>query len=138
MCFELYFLLRLVIMSNACAYLELGAARRPEGESPPPEESALSCAFCDRTTRHEHVFPGRVRFDPSQGKHYVSFVQVKAGSDDRRREKKSPPKPSPSLQIIPVNQSEKSGKQNAPGAARPSRPKSSKTLVRYKKISFWL
>ncbi len=78
---------RLVKMGE-CAYVELGKV---------PSSSKLRCAFCSKNSRHEHVFPGRVRFDPKEGKYYISFVQVK-----EEMEKCKDGKSSSSLQIIPV------------------------------------
>ncbi len=101
---------KLVKMSGTgCAYIELGGCSGVHQK----DQGGGGCAFCSKSTRHEHVFPGRVRFDPKEGKYYVSFLQVKEDKQGKKENKNASP-PS-SLQVIPVSSSPTSPQKRKTG-----------------------
>ncbi len=60
-------LFKLAPHASFCAYIPLSGCPDLEEEV----KGRGGCAFYSKSTRHEHVFPGRVRFDPKEEKYYL-------------------------------------------------------------------
>ncbi len=86
---------RLVRMEGS-AYLELSRSKSKDHDDDDDDDSNNNCAFCANTSRHEHSFTGRLKYDPKEGKHFVSFAGMDPGQSSTSKKSKS------SLQVIPI------------------------------------